>query len=142
MRVVVGERLGGPDVLKVTEQKAPRPGPGQVVVDVAAAGVNYMDIYQREGVGNYRTEPPFVPGAEGAGTVAAVGEDVTTLAVGDGVAWAGPGGSYAEQVVLPAKVRFLDADRDGLESRAPIYRLPVRRENNAAVPDGDPRQMP
>ena len=74
MRVVVGERLGGPDVLSVTEQDAPRPGPGQVVVDVAAAGVNYMDIYQREGVGNYRAEPPFVPGAEGAGTVAAVGE--------------------------------------------------------------------
>ncbi len=52
MRVVVGERLGGPDVLRVTEQQAPRPGPGQVLVDVAAAGVNYMDIYQREGVGN------------------------------------------------------------------------------------------
>ena len=102
MRVVVGERLGGPDVLSVTEQDAPRPGPGQVVVDVAAAGVNYMDIYQREGVGNYRPEPPFVPGAEGAGTVAAVGEDVTALAVGDRVAWAGPGSSYAEQVALPA----------------------------------------
>ena len=91
MRMVVGERLGGPEVLSVTEQDAPRPGPGQVVVDVAAAGVNYMDIYQREGVGNYRTEPPFVPGAEGSGTVAAVGEGVTALAVGDRVAWAGPG---------------------------------------------------
>jgi NADPH:quinone reductase len=102
MRVVVGERLGGPDVLSVTERDAPRPGPGQVVVYVAAAGVNYMDIYQREGVGNYRPEPPFVPGAEGAGTVAAVGEDVTALAVGDRVAWAGPGSSYAEQVALPA----------------------------------------
>ena len=103
MRMVVGERLGGPDVLRITEQEAPRPGPGQVVVDVAAAGVNYMDIYQREGVGNYRTEPPFVPGAEGAGTVAAVGQDVTVaVAVGDRVAWAGQGSSYAEQVVLPA----------------------------------------
>ena len=102
MRVVVGERLGGPDVLGVTEQEVPRPGPGQVVVEVAAAGVNYMDIYQREGVGNYRTEPPFVPGAEGAGTVAAVGEGVAALAVGDRVAWAGQGSSYAEQVALPA----------------------------------------
>jgi NADPH:quinone reductase len=64
--------------------------------------VNYMDIYQREGVGNYRTEPPFVPGAEGAGTVAAVGEGVTGLAIGDHVAWAGPGSSYAEQVALHA----------------------------------------
>jgi NADPH2:quinone reductase len=103
MRVVVGERLGGPEVLSVAEREAPRPGPGEVVVDVAAAGVNYMDIYQREGIGNYRPEPPFVPGAEGAGTVAAVGEGVTHLAVGDHVAWAGPGRSYAEQVALPAK---------------------------------------
>jgi NADPH2:quinone reductase len=103
MRVVVGERLGGPEVLSVAEREAPRPGSGEVVVDVAAAGVNYMDIYQREGIGNYRPEPPFVPGAEGAGTVAAVGEGVTHLAVGDHVAWAGPGRSYAEQVALPAK---------------------------------------
>src|SRR5690348_2587049 len=102
MRVVVGERLGGPEVLGIAEREAPRPGPGEVVVDVAAAGVNYMDIYQREGVGNYRPEPPFVPGAEGAGTVSAVGEGVTRLAVGDRVAWAGPGRSYAEQVALPA----------------------------------------
>ena len=102
MRVVVGERLGGPEVLAVAEREAPRPGPGEVVADVAAAGVNYMDIYQREGIGNYRPEPPFVPGAEGAGTVAAVGDGVTGLAVGDRVAWAGPGRSYAEQVALPA----------------------------------------
>jgi len=103
MRVIVGERHGGPEVLRVEEREAPRPGPGEVVVDVAAAGVNYMDIYQREGIGNYRTEPPFVPGGEGAGTVTAVGADVTSLAVGDRVAWAGPGSSYAEQVALPAK---------------------------------------
>ena len=104
MRVVVGERLGGPDVLSVTERDAPRPGPGQVVVDVAAAGVNYMDIYQREGVGNYRPEPPFVPGAEGAGTVAAVGEDVTPPGRRL-TGWPGQaqGSSYAEQVALPAR---------------------------------------
>ena len=102
MRVVVGERLGGPEVLSVTEREVLRPGPGEVVVYVAAAGVNYMDIYQREGIGNYRTEPPFVPGVEGAGSVAVLGEDVRTLAVGDRVAWAGPGSSYAEQVALPA----------------------------------------
>jgi NADPH2:quinone reductase len=47
MRVVVGERMGGPEVLAVAEREAPRPGPGEVVVEVAAAGVNYMDIYQR-----------------------------------------------------------------------------------------------
>ena len=102
MRVVVGERVGGPEVLSVAEREAPRPGSGEVVVEVAAAGVNYMDIYQREGVGNYRTDPPFVPGAEGAGTVVAVGSDVKDLSVGDHVAWAGQGSSYAEQVALSA----------------------------------------
>jgi NADPH2:quinone reductase len=102
MRVVVGERHGGPEVLRITEREALRPGPGEVVVYVAAVGVNYMDIYQREGIGNYRDEAPFVPGGEGAGTVAAVGEGAGGLAVGDRVAWAGSRGSYAEQVVIPA----------------------------------------
>lgn len=112
MRVVVGERYGGPEVLRIEEREAPRPGPGEVVVDVAAAGVNYMDIYQREGLGSYRTQPPFVPGGEGAGTVTAVGADVTSPAVGDRVAWAGPGSSYADQVALPA--RRVVAVPDGL----------------------------
>jgi NADPH:quinone reductase len=103
MRVVAVAERGGPEVLKVAEREAPRPGPGQVVVEIAAAGVNFMDIYQREGVGGYRPELPFVPGSDGAGTVAAVGEGVTRLAVGDHVAWAGLGGSYAEQAVLPAR---------------------------------------
>jgi NADPH2:quinone reductase len=89
-----------------------------VVVEVAAAGVNYMDIYQREGVGNYRTDPPFVPGAEGAGTVAAVGEGVTNLTVGDRVAWAGSGNSYAEQVALPAHRVVLVPDGVGLQVAA------------------------
>src|SRR5215470_20081626 len=102
MRVVVGERMGGPEVLAVAEREEPRPGPGEVVVDVAAAGVNFMDIYQREGIGNYRTDPPFVPGGEGAGTVVAVGADVKHLASGDRVAWANLPESYAEQVALPA----------------------------------------
>jgi len=103
MRAVVVAAHGGPEVLQIGERDEPVAGPGQVVVEVAAAGVNFMDIYQREGVGGYRAEPPFVPGGEGAGTVAAVGEDVTGLAIGDRVAWAGPGGSYAEQVALPAR---------------------------------------
>ena len=102
MRVIEIERLGGPEVLSAAERKAPEPGPGQIVVQVAAAGVNYMDIYQREGVGGYRSPLPFVPGGEGAGTVTAVAEGVTGAAAGDQVAWAGQGGSYAERVVLPA----------------------------------------
>jgi NADPH:quinone reductase len=101
MRVIQVEQRGGPEVLTVAEQPAPQPGPGQIVAEIAAAGVNYMDIYQREGVGGYRPPLPFVTGGEGAGTIIAVGAGVTDLAVGDRVAWVGPG-SYAEQVVLPA----------------------------------------
>jgi NADPH2:quinone reductase len=89
-------------VLAFGDWADPRPGPGEVVVRVAAAGVNFMDIYQREGLGNYRREPPFITGGEGAGTVIAIGDGVTGLAEGDVVAWAGPSGSYAEQVAVPA----------------------------------------
>jgi NADPH2:quinone reductase len=103
MRAVIVEQLGGPEVLKVAELPDPEPQPGQVVVRVAAAGVNFMDIYQRQGVGGYRPKQfPFVLGSEGAGTITAVGADVSGLSVGDRVAWAGVPGSYAEQVVLPA----------------------------------------
>jgi NADPH:quinone reductase len=101
MRVIEVESRGGPEVLRLAERPDPQPGPGQVVTEIAAAGVNYMDIYQREGVGGYRPPLPFITGGEGAGTVIAVGEGVTALAVGDRVAWWAPG-SYAEQVVLPA----------------------------------------
>jgi NADPH2:quinone reductase len=101
MRVIQIERRGGPEVLSLAEHPAPQPGPGQIVAEISAAGVNYMDIYQREGVGGYRPPLPFVTGAEGAGTIVAIGAGVTGLAVGDRVAWVGPG-SYAEQVVLPA----------------------------------------
>jgi NADPH2:quinone reductase len=101
MRVIQVESQGGPEVLSLAERPAPQPGPGQIVAEVTAAGVNYMDIYQREGVGGYGRPLPFVTGGEGAGTVTAVGEGVTSPVVGDRVAWVAPG-SYAEQVVLPA----------------------------------------
>ena len=103
MRAVVVEKLGGPEVLRFTELPDPQPQPGQVIVRVAAAGVNYMDIYQREGVGGYKpAQFPVVPGGEGAGTVTAVADDVTGLSVGDRVAWAGVPASYAEQAAIPA----------------------------------------
>jgi NADPH2:quinone reductase len=106
MRAVVVEQSGGPEVLTLGERDPLRPGPGEVLVEVAAAGVNYMDIYQRQGVGAYRQQPPFVPGSEGAGRVVAVGSGVTGPYAGcaedDLVAWAGVGGSYAEHVLVPA----------------------------------------
>lgn len=95
-------RNGGPEVLDVAEVEAGEPGAGDLLVDVAAAGVNYIDTYQREGV--YPIELPFTLGLEGAGTVAAVGADVTGFAVGDRVAWQGALGSYAQRALVPAGI--------------------------------------
>jgi NADPH:quinone reductase len=103
MRAVIASRHGGPEVLQIGEVAPPEPGPGQLLADVAAAGVNYMDIYQREGRPPYASAAlPYVPGAEGAGTVAALGPEVSDFAVGDRIAWTQGLGSYAEQVVVPA----------------------------------------
>jgi NADPH2:quinone reductase len=84
------------------ERDDPVAGAGQIVVDVVAAGVNFMDIYQREGRPPYAGGTPFVPGAEGAGIVAEVGLGVDDIRVGDRVAWSGVPGSYAQKVVVPA----------------------------------------
>jgi NADPH:quinone reductase len=102
MRAIEVRQHGGPEVLEDIELPDLQPGPGQLLVNVAAAGVNFMDIYQRQGSPPYAADLPYVPGAEGAGTVAGVGADVPGFAAGDRVAWTGVPGSYAEQVVLPA----------------------------------------
>ena len=98
MRAVVATRAGGPEVLQVTDVPDPAPRPDEVVVRVAAAGVNFIDTYRRSGV--YRMPYPHVVGAEGAGEVVEVGADVTTLAPGDRVAWSSAPGSYAELVAV------------------------------------------
>jgi NADPH2:quinone reductase len=100
VRAVVVTEIGGPEVLELREEPAPEAGPGQLLVDVAVAGVNYRDIYERTGV--YPTKAPVVAGVEGAGSVVAVGEDVTGFSAGDRVAWKNAQGSYAEQAVVPA----------------------------------------
>jgi NADPH:quinone reductase len=102
MRTVVVSRNGGAEVLEVRDQPPAEPGAGQLLVAVEAAGVNYRDIYEREGA--YGGTPPFVAGVEGAGTIAAVGEGVSEFTTGERVAWAAAPGSYAEQVVLDAKL--------------------------------------
>ncbi len=102
MRAIVVNELGGPEVMVAADRPDPHPGPGQVAVEVAAAGVNFIDIYRRSGV--YRVPLPHVPGSEGAGVVTAVGAGVTGFAAGDRVAWADGPGSYAERVAVPAQV--------------------------------------
>lgn len=119
MRAVVVEQTGGPEVLLVKDLEPPVPGPGEVLVEVAAAGVNFIDIYKRTGV--YAMELPFVSGSEGAGRVSALGEGVTGVAVGDPVAWAMvDGGGYAEQVVVPADRVVPVPDGTDLETAAAV----------------------
>jgi NADPH:quinone reductase len=100
MRAIVVTRTGGPEVLEARDEPDPQAGPGQVLVELEAAGVNFRDIYEREGSGGYTNDPPFVAGAEGAGTVTAVGAGVSELSVGDRVAWSNAPGSYAQRVVV------------------------------------------
>ncbi|GAA3642615.1 quinone oxidoreductase [Nonomuraea antimicrobica] len=101
MHAIIVSAPGGPEVLEYVERPDPRPGEGEIVVDVAAAGVNFIDIYHRSGA--YPLALPTPIGSEGAGTVSAVGAGVDGVAVGDTVAWAGVLGSYAEKAVIPAE---------------------------------------
>ncbi len=100
MKAIQVTQNGGPEQLQLKELPLPSPGPGQALVKVAAAGVNFIDVYFRTGL--YKTELPFVPGMEAAGTVEAVGAEVTGVAVGDRVAFAMVRGSYAEYAAVPA----------------------------------------
>ena len=100
MRAIVVTANGGPEVLELRDVPVPEPGPGELLVEIEATGVNYRDIYEREGNYPGTPPPPHGAGVEGAGTIAAVGPDVTEHAAGERVAWIAGQGSYAEQVVL------------------------------------------
>lgn len=112
MRAIVVEAYGGPEVLQVREMPAPRPAPGQVLITVAYAGVNYAEVQMRRGM--YGGAVPFVPGLEVSGHVAALGEGVVGLHVGQPVAAFTVTGGYAEQVVAPALLTFPLATPDGV----------------------------
>ena len=92
---------GGPEVLSLEQHEPGPPGPGPVRVRIAAAGLNFIDVYFRAGL--YPRPLPFVLGLEGAGVVEAVGPEVQTLAAGDRVAWSSVPGSYAEAVIAPER---------------------------------------
>jgi NADPH2:quinone reductase len=100
MKAVFVEQPGGIDQLRYADLPTPQPGPGQALVKIAASGVNFIDIYFRSGL--YKADPPVVLGMEGAGTVEAVGPDVTQVKPGDRVAYAMSRGSHAEYAVVPA----------------------------------------
>lgn len=100
MAAVIVREHGGPEQLELVDQPDRRPGPGEVAVAVAAAGVNFIDIYQRSGT--IAMTLPYIAGSEAAGTVTDVGEGVTDVGAGDRVAWAMvPGTGYTERAVVP-----------------------------------------
>lgn len=100
MHAIEVAQTGGPEVLTYVEKPQPSPGPGQVLIKAEAIGVNFIDTYFRSGL--YPREVPFVVGTEVCGTVAAVGDDVAALSIGDRVVTANAVGAYADFCVAPA----------------------------------------
>ena len=109
---------GGPEVMEWRELPDPEAGPGEIVVDVAAAGLNYIDTYQRSGL--YPVQLPFTPGLEGSGTVVSVGEGVTGPSPGERVAWTASIGSYAHRVKMPADNAVTVPEGVDLETAAAV----------------------
>lgn len=114
MKAIVMDAVGDVDVLRIAEQELPTPGPGEALVEIAAAGVNFMDIGVRRGMAWTDIPNPKVLGVEGAGRILEVGSGVTEFAPGQRVAWVYAPGSYAERTAIPvdALVRVPDAIDD------------------------------
>jgi NADPH:quinone reductase len=100
MKAIQVKQPGGPEALELGELPVPEPKASEAVVKLAASGVNFIDVYQREG--RYKVPLPFILGQEGAGVVTAVGADVKSVKKGDRVAWTGVLGGYAEYAAVPA----------------------------------------
>ena len=100
MKAIQVKQPGGPEAMELEEVPVPQPKANEAVVKLTASGVNFIDVYFREG--RYKAVPPFVLGQEGAGVVNAVGGEVTSVKNGDRVAWTGVMGSYAEYAAVPA----------------------------------------
>jgi NADPH2:quinone reductase len=100
MKAIQVSAVGGPEVLKHVELPIPEPKPNEALVQIKAAGVNFIDVYFREG--RYPATLPFIPGMEAAGVITKVGSEVTTQKPGDRVAYTGVLGSYAEYAAVPA----------------------------------------
>jgi NADPH2:quinone reductase len=114
MKAIQIKQTGGPEVMELVELPAPQAKANEAVVKIAAAGVNFIDVYNREG--RYKAALPLVLGQEGAGVVSAVGSEVSGVAVGDRVAYTMTLGSYAEYAAVPAdrlvKIPAGVSDRD------------------------------
>lgn len=103
MKAVAMTAIGGTEVLEILDLADPVPGPGEVLVEIAASGVNFMDIGVRQGMAWFEMPLPRVLGVEGAGRIVALGEGVGGLTAGQRVAWVYAPGSYAERIAIPAE---------------------------------------
>jgi NADPH2:quinone reductase len=99
MKAIQVKQPGGPEAMELAELPLPQPKPNEAVVKLAASGVNFIDVYFREG--RYKAQLPITLGQEGAGTVTAVGSEAKSVKVGDRVAWTSVHGSYAEYAAVP-----------------------------------------
>jgi NADPH2:quinone reductase len=100
MKAIQVQQAGGPEVLTLVDIDVPKPKPNEALIQIKAIGVNYIDVYFRQG--RYPGTPPFIDGQEAAGAVVEIGSDVKTVKIGDRVAYTGILGSYAEYAVVPA----------------------------------------
>src|SRR5471032_3082619 len=101
MRAIQVPKTGGPEVLTLVDVAIPKPKANEAVVKIAASGVNFIDVYFREG--RYPSALPFIDGQEAAGTVTEIGSDVKTVKPGDRVAYSNVIGTYAEYAAVPAE---------------------------------------
>ena len=118
MRAIEITQTGGPEVMVLRELPTPEPGAGQALMQIEACGVNFIDVYYREG--KYKSPLPFIPGAEGSGVIQSLGEGVTGFSVGDAVAWYGPLGSYTELAVVKASIVMKVPEGVSLDTAAAI----------------------
>lgn len=117
-KAIVAAAPGGPEVLQLQDVEVPVPGRGQLLVKVAAAGVNFIETYERSGT--YKVSFPFTPGSEAAGTVAALGEGVSGFRAGDRVAFSEGSGTYAEYALVPAEAALPVPDGVSLDVAAAL----------------------
>jgi NADPH2:quinone reductase len=102
-RIII-KQTGGPEVMQLEDATLSDPGPDEIVIEHGAIGLNFLDVYFRNGLYPAPSGLPFTPGNEGAGKVVAIGGEVSDIKVGDRVAYVGPLGSYARHRIIKADI--------------------------------------
>ena len=140
-RFVCAEKPGNADVLQVRNRPTPTPGPGEVLIEQTAIGLNFIDIYQTSGIYPFPENELFVPGNEAAGRVMACGEGVTGFAEGDRVGYPMVVGAYAEERIIPAAklVRLPDNVSDEVAAASMLKGMTVEYlvNRSAHLSEGD-----